>query len=311
MTYDFFRAFSPPELADGIEWNTLELARSDSVDEKLHERRSDLRFSVMSSEREVEIVLICEHKSYHDDEIGFEMIEYTKATWKDQKAAGKERTEVIFFVLYHGEKRWTLGDDLLDMVGVRKKKFPGYSLNGRCVPIDVPRLDEKDIRGSADVQAFLHLLRGRISRSNMKGVEKAVELWKEVKHKMVVQAGISYISAASDLTKEDVIEVMERKAMKNGKKLVMTPWEKEAVENYSKGLDEGFTRGIEQGIEQGKMEGLFEGIEDTLEIKFGEAGLKCMKSVRRLRDLNKVEKVRIFIKKAKDIKEVKTFVSKI
>ncbi|MBF0404860.1 MAG: hypothetical protein HQL00_12965, partial [Nitrospirae bacterium] len=76
---------------------------------------------------------------------------------------------------------------------------------------------------------------------------------------------------------------------------------------YDLERDIRFKQGREQGIILGKLEGLLEGIEGMLELKYGSDGLELMGIVRAVDNIDKLEEMKNFIKKAGSLDELKVF----
>lgn len=73
---------------------------------------------------------------------------------------------------------------------------------------------------------------------------------------------------------------------------------------------EGLMSGIKEGIEKGKIEGIKEGIVDLLEIKFGESGMILFEKIRKIDNLQELEKIKNIIKKSITAEEVKEAVTR-
>lgn len=81
-------------------------------------------------------------------------------------------------------------------------------------------------------------------------------------------------------------------------------------EGLMSGMKEGIKKGIKEGIEKGKIEGIKEGIVDLLEIKFGESGMILFEKIRKIDNLQELEKIKNIIKKSITAEEVKEAVTR-
>ena len=69
--------------------------------------------------------------------------------------------------------------------------------------------------------------------------------------------------------------------------------------------------GIQQGLESSVRQGLLEGIEGMLEVKFGITGLQLMDRIKESKNIKQLEESKNYIKIAKTLEELETFLKKI
>jgi predicted transposase YdaD len=90
----------------------------------------------------------------------------------------------------------------------------------------------------------------------------------------------------------------------------LTSIERSALrEGLEKGRQKGREEGREEGREKGREEGLLEGIAVVLQAKFGSAGRKLGPKVRALGALSELRRFARFLKSAKTLDEVRTYLS--
>ncbi|MBF0337900.1 MAG: hypothetical protein HQL05_08710 [Nitrospirae bacterium] len=68
---------------------------------------------------------------------------------------------------------------------------------------------------------------------------------------------------------------------------------------------EMFLEGKQEGLLEGKREGLLEGMEMALEIKYGAMGLELMELVKKVDTLEKLNRLKVLIKRSDTIDEVR------
>jgi len=69
-------------------------------------------------------------------------------------------------------------------------------------------------------------------------------------------------------------------------------------QGQQQGLQQGLEQGKQEGIKEGEREGLLAGIEVSLEIKFGEEGLRLLPEIYKIEDVDVLRAVQKAIKTA-------------
>ena len=72
--------------------------------------------------------------------------------------------------------------------------------------------------------------------------------------------------------------------------------------------EEGRQEGLQEGIQQGVQQGLMEGIEALLEIKFGEMGLKLIPDIGKIRDTDRLRRIKEAIKVSREVQDVENVI---
>ncbi|MBF0592089.1 MAG: hypothetical protein HQL02_08380 [Nitrospirae bacterium] len=78
------------------------------------------------------------------------------------------------------------------------------------------------------------------------------------------------------------------------------------LDGKQEGLLEGERKGLLEGERKGLLEGICEGIEVALEIKYGSNGLELMDMVRNIDTLEKLNQLKVIIKKSDTVDEVRS-----
>ncbi|MCR4317364.1 MAG: hypothetical protein NUW37_13585 [Planctomycetes bacterium] len=91
--------------------------------------------------------------------------------------------------------------------------------------LDVPRLAKKQILGSPDLRSVLTLLHRRLKSGRIEEIERAIECWRDARFKKVVEAGLTYIRATSKITKDEFVEILERKKMSDKQDFFVSSWD--------------------------------------------------------------------------------------
>jgi predicted transposase/invertase (TIGR01784 family) len=82
VAVDFLRQFLPAEVAALRDLTQLQMEKDSFVDERLREYFSDLISTTITREQTpVRIALLCEHKSYPDPWVTFQVLRYQVGYW--------------------------------------------------------------------------------------------------------------------------------------------------------------------------------------------------------------------------------------
>ena len=85
---------------------------------------------------------------------------------------------------------------------------------------------------------------------------------------------------------------------------------KEGIEiGIEKGIERGRQEGIERGRQEGMRQGIIFGIETVLEVKFGVEAKPLLSQIRNIRDIDVLQNIQSFLKAAKTVDEVKSFIT--
>lgn len=109
----------PPQIAERIDWKTLERAQLSLVDQKLREVYSDLAFTARLDGHEVILYVLLEHQSTQDALMSFRLLRYVVQVWEvvlRDKPESKRLPAVLPFVLYHGRLRWSSPTELRELL---------------------------------------------------------------------------------------------------------------------------------------------------------------------------------------------------
>lgn len=99
------------DIAQRIEWTTLELVAGSYVDEALRQSESDLLYSVRLGGHETLIYVLFEHQSSNDPWMPLRLLGYMHAIWarwvRDGATPERGLPAILPVVLHHGAEGWT------------------------------------------------------------------------------------------------------------------------------------------------------------------------------------------------------------
>ena len=118
---EFFQKNLPPDLAQQLDWDTLELEGSKYIDEELKDSESDLLYSVYfkDSNDKCFLYLLFEHQSTPDKWLRFRIIKYKTRVWDESINKYKDQENLIpilSMVLYIGSNEWTYSPEFSDLI---------------------------------------------------------------------------------------------------------------------------------------------------------------------------------------------------
>jgi predicted transposase/invertase (TIGR01784 family) len=149
----------PPQLLEELDLNTLRIVPPDQTDSRLRRHRSDVLFELQTrSGKPLLIYLLLEHKSRHDPKASFQVLRYIIHRAEDWLRQRQPLHCILPVVLYNGRKPWKTARSLHEIFNVPPKcgtLFPQF----RVSVLDLPRMEDKTLRGSEDFLASARLLR--------------------------------------------------------------------------------------------------------------------------------------------------------
>jgi len=279
---DFIKHYVPENILKVIDVNTLEPQKDSFINEDLQEVFSDMLFKVRINKKKGYLYFLFEHKSYTSKNISFQLLKYMIEIWeaKIKKEKTDELPMIIPLVIYHGNDKWNIKTTLGEMITGYKdlpedlKKFtPDYEY----LLYDISRYTDDEIKGEAQLRILLTIFRDIFTKDNkclQESILRAAEYLRELDDK---ETGIEYFetfmryvfSAGKNLTKEDVVEIIEKMEYiyPEGSEVVMSIAEKLRQEGKEEGIMAGMEKGIELGAKQRAIEVAKKLIEINLTIQ--------------------------------------------
>ena len=102
----------------------------------------------------------------------------------------------------------------------------------------------------------------------------------------------------------EISEYEEEKKMPYMTSVERIGFKRGVSEGRQKGMAEGWQQGMTEGRQQGIQEGMLEAIEMGLSVKFGAKGLRLLPSIRRIRDIERLNMIKQIIRVTDDLAEV-------
>ena len=104
---EFVEKTFPKELTSKLHLDTLEIDKTEYIDNKLRSNFSDLVYNCKYGNGiTVKISLLLEHKSYAEAYPHFQLLGYMQKIWQTQLKQNQKLTPIIPVIFYHGKQKW-------------------------------------------------------------------------------------------------------------------------------------------------------------------------------------------------------------
>lgn len=146
------RSVLPEQLANQIDWGTLEPQPANFVDENLRGRQADLLFKVKCQDRDALLYVLMEHQSTNDPLMAFRVLRYVVKIWdaflREQPKAVR-LPAIIPVVVHHSKGGWKAATELTEIIDVDAAMLPElvpYLPQFRIAVDDISHLDGEALR---------------------------------------------------------------------------------------------------------------------------------------------------------------------
>ena len=290
----FLTCFLPKNLQKHLNLHTLQIISPEKIDRKYKRYYLDLVASCKLLNKQCEIYLVFEHKSYPDKLTLIQILSYFSAVWEEDIKNGKTPRPIIPIVFYHGKERFNLPKRFSEYFEV-PETIKKYLLDFEVIVFDTnEHSDEKIMQCSGNLYLVAGLLAMKHIFKDLKEMKKIFEVVFELE-KDKQYAVFNYIVMAKDIKEEDLIEVL-----KEGGEIMPS-----LAERW---LKQGFEQGLEAGIQQGIQQGLILEAQDmvlsAIEVKLGYVPKNIEKKVKNIFDREKLKIIHKEIIKTSNLLEV-------
>ncbi len=268
----------PAELAQRIDWKTLELQTGTFVDPSLAASQSDLLFRAKIDDRDVFVYVLFEHQSSPDALMPLRLLRYVVRILEAhirKSADPLPLPSVIPVVLHHSESGWTAPTELAPLFVealIAVPELARWTPQFQFVLDDISRLSDEALHARA-LGAFPSLVLWALRDARTPArLLATMGLWAEAfaavagapSGKDALVALFRYISLVSELPATTLHDTVQRVA----------PEAEEAVMTLAEQLiQQGRTEGRSEGRAEGRAEGRTEGrrgqLRRLLRAKFG------------------------------------------
>jgi predicted transposase/invertase (TIGR01784 family) len=266
---DFFAHHLPTAVVETIDLSTLTLQPGSFIDQELQEHFADLLYEVQlsaNSDETAYLYLLLEHKSYFDPYTPLQLLRYLLRIWERDAQAQESLRPIVPIVVYHGQETWRVAPNFGSLFSGAESLRP-YWPTFQYELLDLVRLPDKLIVGSANVQIALRLLKYISDRRLVQHLPEILLLFRQLAHAEsaleYLETVLYYISnAARYLAEPELVVIVQGVLREEGSEAMGTIAEVWMQRGLERGLAQGRAQGWELGKQQGKQEGWQEGREE-------------------------------------------------
>ena len=283
----FISEVLPDNVKPKLNLGELKLLPTSFVTPKLEKRIADLVFSCpkTGSEGNVAVCLIKEHKSSQPRYPHFQLLDYIREKWRQDRKEKRKPAPVICIVLHHGKRKWHyksmahyiegMDDDLtafsplFDFVLVDLNKYP----DGFLLSLDTLFLANA-------LLVLKHSGEEDYIKNNMEAI--LVNYEKITAHESgisILRAIFVYIRKTTTFTSKNLEKMIETVPIQT--KEFISGWDREIAEAQAQGIEKGIEKGIERGLNQKEVtiirNGWAKGLTPELIAEIGEIPLERVK----------------------------------
>ncbi len=247
------RAGAPKPIVEIIEWSTLRLEPQAIQAGGHNEKFADLVFSAQLNDGagEARVLLLFEHKSYEDSDLVRQMARYQFLMYL-QNDFKPLIVPIVVFQLPSGKGDGVgFGDLFADVPERHLKELMKYSVNFRCLPIDVNQIDRQGLAGGTNIDAVIRAM-STVRKFDPAGLQDLLNRTGHVRAQeraRIFKLVLGYVCDYNKDIKADVILDLQTKTSEE-RQMVLS-----AVETFrEEGREEGLERGREEGREEGRVE---------------------------------------------------------
>ena len=257
---EFFEQNLPAHIRAVINYDTIYPQKDSFVDDHLRLQIADILYSAEFSGKAGYLYLLLEHQSTPCELMAFRTLKYMIAIMDSHlKKTGTNRLPVIYpIIIYNGWKDYKYSTDIFDLFGDDKELakdilWKPYQL------VDLSKIPDEKLKASIRYGIVAYTMK-HIHNKNFLPILKSIinELKPIEEHDDMdyIYKTLSYIIEASEINKQDFINVVKTGLSISGEK-VMTL----AEQFRQEGMQEGVQLGKQEGLQLGKQAGILEGLQ--------------------------------------------------
>jgi len=219
-----------------------------------------------------------------------QLLAYIADIWKLHNAQYKndKLPVVIPILIYHGNKSWSFGDRLSELIGDSPESILDYIPDYKYLVYDFSKYSDSEIKGEIKLRLFLKLISHIFDDDFENGLREVLPLLSELEKKVT---GMEYI------------ETVVKYILNVGEEISLDELNKKAKNISSEGSE--FIMSIAEKLkEEGRIETMQEMIEFSLELKFGMSSKFLVKDIKKIDDYDKLKEIKFAIKSYDTLEEL-------
>ena len=301
IAIDFLENYLPADILSLTDLDTIEISKDSFIEDDLKDFFSDLLYKVQLGQQEGFIYILFEHKSYKDNHIHIQMLEYMIKIWRlHQKQIKTDALPIVIpLVLYHGSKRWEIDTRFSSMFSGPSEKLSNYIPDFNLIFYNLAKYSDEQIKGEILTRVVLLLFKHIFDtdiKDKLPGIIALLDdLMKEDTGLKYFEVLLRYIfSTIDNITVNDIKNIVEQSLTDVDGEKIMTLAEQLRNEGFEKGKLEG------------KLEGILEGIEMAIMMKFGvgSKSQKLMGQIKNITDLDQIKQIKTSIMESENLSDL-------
>ena len=262
---ELVRHFVGEDLADELDFATLEPLPTDRISGGLVQRQVDLLWKIRFRRGWLYLLVLLEFQSESDHFMALRILTYICLTYEEllrrrELKAGDRLPPILPITMYNGRTRWRAATDISKLISPAPPPLPRYLPRARYLLLDLQRIGQKN-PPSTDLVTSLAKMEREPSPENLRRVMRGLTgRFSGPGFAELRRALFSWVAGAAEawqIPKEELARI--RTATEDE---TMYERVKEMREQVHR---DGIRRGLEQGLERGLKKGLAQGLEQGLQ----------------------------------------------
>lgn len=216
---DLLQASLSSNLFNSLDTDTLNIDETEYTDEELRKYFSDMVYNcnIDNNNNKIKISLLFEHKSFIDENIYFQVLNYITKIWNLTIKQEKKPTPIVPILFYHGDKEWEIGN-LYDKFSGINDEMKRYIPNFEIVFINLQQYTDEEIiklfKNVANQIIFLIMKNikdvNKIKQNIKEYLELGKEYYNEDEGRYFLISIIKYLFNILNLNKQERDEIINK-----------------------------------------------------------------------------------------------------
>ena len=264
---EMVRHFVGEDLADELDFATLEALPTDRISGGLVQRQVDLLWKIRFRGSWLYLLILLEFQSESDHFMALRILTYICLTYEEllrrrELKAGDRLPPVLPVTIYNGRARWRAATDLSKLMAPVPQPLPRYLPRARYLLLDLQRIGERD-PASMDLVTSLGRAEGEPSPENLRRVMRGLVCRfpgpQFAELRKALSTWVAGAAEAWQIPKEELARMQTTMEEETMWERVSEMREQVHRDGIEKGLAQGLDQGLKQGLERGLQQGLQRG----------------------------------------------------
>ena len=255
---ELVRHFVGEDLADELDFDTLEALPTDRISGGLVQRQVDLLWKIRFRGSWLYLLILLEFQSESDYFMALRILTYICLTYEEllrrrELKAGDRLPPILPVTIYNGQARWRAATDISKLMAPVPQPLPRYLPRARYLLLDLQRIGERD-PPSTDLVTSLGSMERKPSPENLRRVMRGLTgRFRGPGFDELRRALFSWVAGAAEawqIPKEELARMQTATEDETMYERV-----KEMREQVHRdGIEKGLQQGLEQGLRRGRAE---------------------------------------------------------